>query len=200
MWVLAFQAFDHLGQLWWNDTRLPAIASLFRSQGRKATAAIAQNPIEQGVNRNRSALGVGDLILARGDLLRPSREFTVGQNLQKQRSDKRMAEQGDLFGPRIHGDQLSTSATIAGSHFAAKTSVVSLPQELDKIGNSSKRQPCGTRKRGQPSKWARSSAKRKRCAGIQSIASIICNARVRKSLAGTTVAELAKVAHKAGAC
>src|ERR1700730_11073903 len=198
MLVLAFQAFDHLGQLWWNDTRLPAIASLFRSQGRKATAAIAQNPIEQGVNRNRSALGVGDLILARGDLLRPSREFTVGQNLQNQRSNKRIAEQGDLFGPRIHDDQLSTSATIAGSRFAAKTSVVCLPQELDKIGNSSKRQPCGTRKRGQPSKWARSSAKRKRCAGIQPIASIICNAR--KSLAGTTVAELGKVAHKAGAC
>src|SRR5262249_17978632 len=124
MWVLAFQAFDQLGKLWWNDTRLPAIASQFRSQGRKATAAIAQHPIEQGGNRKGSALGVGDLVLARGDLLRPSREFTVGQHLQNQRSDKRIAEQSDLFCLRIHDDQPSPSATIAGSRLAAKTSVV----------------------------------------------------------------------------
>src|SRR5215469_3586581 len=106
MWVLAFQAFDQFGQLGWNDTRLPAIASLFPSQGWNATAAIAQHPIEQGVNRKRSALGVGDLVLARGDLLSPPREFTVRQHLQNQRSDNPIAEQGDFFDPRIHDDRL----------------------------------------------------------------------------------------------
>src|SRR5580700_2931284 len=110
MWVLAFQAFDQLRQLWCNDTRLPAIAALFGSQGGKAPATIAQRPIEQGVDRKRSALGVGDLILTSGDLFGPAREFTARQHLQNQRSDESIAKQGDFFGPRVH-DLLSTSVT-----------------------------------------------------------------------------------------
>jgi hypothetical protein len=64
--ILPLQSFDQLGQLGWHHPGLPAIASRLRSQGRKTTAAIAQCPIEQGIDRERAALGVGDLIVAGG--------------------------------------------------------------------------------------------------------------------------------------
>jgi hypothetical protein len=104
MWVLAFQPLDQLGQLWGNDTWLSTIASRLGSQGGKATAAIAPGPVQQGVNRKRSALGVRDLVLARRDLLGPAREFAAGQDLQNQGSDECIAEQCDFFSSRIHDD------------------------------------------------------------------------------------------------
>src|SRR5437016_14084645 len=108
MRVLALQPFDELGQLWWDNARLPAIAARFRSQGGKATAAIAQCPIQQGVDRKRSALRIRDLVLARSDLLRPAREFAARQDLQNQRSNQRIAAQSNFVSPSIHHDQPST--------------------------------------------------------------------------------------------
>jgi hypothetical protein len=53
-----------------------------RSQGGKTTAAIAQCPIEQGIDRKRVTLGVGDFVVACGNLLRAASEFSARESLQ----------------------------------------------------------------------------------------------------------------------
>src|SRR5664279_6500421 len=47
-------------------------------------------------------------------------------------------------------------------------------------GRSAPRRPSGTRKRGQPNRWARSPENRKRCAAVQPTAWHICKAVVMK--------------------
>src|SRR5438876_36767 len=59
VWVLSFQSFDQLGQLWGEGARLPPVPSGLRRQGGKTTAAIAQRPVEQGVDGEGVALGNG---------------------------------------------------------------------------------------------------------------------------------------------
>src|SRR5262249_47384070 len=81
----------------------------------KTTAAVTQGPIEQGIDRERGALRIRDLIVARGNHFGAAGEFSTGKSLQHQGSDQAITEQGDFFRFRIHGEHLATSATIRWS-------------------------------------------------------------------------------------
>ena len=80
--VLAFQPFDQLGQLRGEGARLPAVASGLRRQGGKTTTAIAQRPIEQGIDGEGAALGIRDVIATRSNFLRPAGELSTRKGLQ----------------------------------------------------------------------------------------------------------------------
>ena len=82
MGVLAFQQFDQLGQLRGEGTQLPAVASGLRHQGGKTTTAIAQRPIEHGIDGEGAALGIRDLIATRSNFLCPSSELSTRKGLQ----------------------------------------------------------------------------------------------------------------------
>src|SRR5438270_678908 len=126
VWVLSFQSFDQLGQLWGEGARLPAVPTGLRRQGGKTTTAIPQCPVEQGIDREGGALGIRDLITSRSNFLCSSCELSTRQGLQNQRGDQSVAEEGNFFGFCVHGENLSASLTLASGGLAAKTNVVCL--------------------------------------------------------------------------
>ena len=82
MRILALEAFDQVGELRSDGARLTAVLARFGGQGIEAAAAIAERPLEQGIDRNGNPLGIGNVVLAGGNLLRAAGEFTAGKGFE----------------------------------------------------------------------------------------------------------------------
>ena len=111
--VLAFEAFDEVGELRRDGAGLPAVLARLRSESFEAAVAIAKRPIQQSVDRNACALGERNLVMASGNLLRTAGEFAAGQRLQNEACDQAVTEQRDFFSLGIHR-RSSLSRTIRG--------------------------------------------------------------------------------------
>ena len=106
MRIFAFEAFDEVGELRGDGARLAAILAGLRRQGFEAAVAVAQRPIQQRIDGNGGAFGIGDVVVAGGDLFGAAGEFAARQRFQHQRRDQAVAEQGEFFGFGIHGENL----------------------------------------------------------------------------------------------
>jgi hypothetical protein len=82
MRIFTLQAFDQVGELGSDGARLTAVLARFGGQGIEAAAAIAERPLEQSIDRNGYALGIGDVVLAGGNLLGAAGEFTAGKGFE----------------------------------------------------------------------------------------------------------------------
>jgi hypothetical protein len=82
MRIFAFQSFDQVGELRSDGARLAAVLAGFGGEGIEAAAAIAERPLEQSIDRNRYALGIGNVVLAGGNLLSAAGEFTAGKGFE----------------------------------------------------------------------------------------------------------------------
>jgi len=92
MGIFAFETFDEIGQLRRDGARLPAVLARLGGQGFKAPGAVAQCPVQQGIDGDRSALRAGDLVMAGGDLQGAPGEFAPWQRFQHQGRDQAVAE------------------------------------------------------------------------------------------------------------
>ena len=70
MRVLAFETFDQIGKLWSDGARLSAVLPRLRGEGFKTTVAVAERPIQQGIDGNRCAFGSGNVEVAGSDRAR----------------------------------------------------------------------------------------------------------------------------------
>ncbi len=115
MRVLAFEAFDEVGELRVMARDWPRSWRGLGASASKPPRAIAQRPIQQGIHRNRSAFGIGNVVVAGGNLLGAAREFAAGQGFEHQRRNQAVAKQGEFFGFGIHrGISLSQKHTAEG--------------------------------------------------------------------------------------
>ena len=103
MRVFAFEAFDEAGQLRGDGARLAAVLARFGGQRLEAAGAVAPRPIQQRIDGNRGAFGIGDVVVAGGNLLSAAGEFAARKSFDHQRGDRAVAEQSEFFGFGIHG-------------------------------------------------------------------------------------------------
>ena len=82
MGIFALEASDEVGQLRCDGARLAAISAYFGSEGFEPAAAIALNPNEERVDRNRPACGIGNVVKTRGNLFGASRELSARDMFQ----------------------------------------------------------------------------------------------------------------------
>ena len=82
MRIFALETFDQRGELRGDGARLPAVLARFGGQGFEAAAAIAERPLEQGIDRNRNPLGIGNVVLTGGKLFGAAGELTAGQGFE----------------------------------------------------------------------------------------------------------------------
>jgi Transposase C of IS166 homeodomain len=106
MRVFAFEAFDEAGQLRGDGAGLATVLARFGSQRFEAAVAVAPGPIQQGIDGNRRAFRIGEVVVAGGNLLSAVREFAAGKSLDHQRRDHAITEEGEFFGFGIHGENL----------------------------------------------------------------------------------------------
>ena len=97
MRVFAFETFDEVGQLRGQGARLAAVLARFGSQGLEAAGAVAERPIQQRIDGNRSAFGIGDVVVTGGNLLGAAGEFAAGKGFEHQRRNQRRIETGRVF-------------------------------------------------------------------------------------------------------
>src|SRR5271157_5472251 len=102
MWVFAFEAFDEAGELWGQGARLAAVLPRFGRQGLEAAGAIAKRPIQQRIDGNGNAFGIGDGVVTGGNLLGAAGEFSAGQSFEHQRSHEAVSKQGEFFSFGVH--------------------------------------------------------------------------------------------------
>jgi len=96
MRVFALQAFDQVGELRGNGARLTAILPRFGGQGLEAIGAVAERPIQQRIDGNRNAFGIGDVVVTGGNLLSAAGEFSAGKRFQNQRRNYAVSKQGEF--------------------------------------------------------------------------------------------------------
>src|SRR5271165_7368057 len=100
--VFAFEAFDEAGELRGEGARLAAVLAWFGGQGLETVGAVAEGPIEQGIDGNGNAFGIGDVVVTGGDLLGAAGEFTARQGFQNQRRNYAVSKQGEFFSFGVH--------------------------------------------------------------------------------------------------
>ena len=167
MRVFAFEAFDQVGELRGNGAGLAAVLARLGSQGLEAAVAVAERPIQQRIDGNRGALGIGDVVVAGGDLLGAAGEFAAGSDSKHQRGDQPVAEQGDFFGFGIHAES-PCARTIRRERACTMQMLCVDAQVGGNAGRSAVAPPVAERENaGQPNRWARSWENRKRWAAIQ---------------------------------
>ena len=88
MRVFALETFDEAGQLGGHGARLAAVLARFRSEGLEAAIAITRRPVEQRIDRDGAAFGIGNVVVAGGDLLGTAREFAACERFEHQRRDQ----------------------------------------------------------------------------------------------------------------
>ena len=104
-----------------------------------------------------------NVVEARGEFLRTACEFAARQRLQYQRRDETVAEERDLFGFFVHRVVFSPGRQAYGGRLRGSMQMVCGEAQADAaaVGNAARR-PSGARPRGQPSRWQRTPANRKR--------------------------------------
>ena len=122
--------------------------------------------------------------MAGGNLLGAAREFAARQRLQNQRGNETVAKQGDFFGFGMHARALLSQKHKAEGVARTRQELCVWPQAGGAAGRSAATRPWGARNAGQPSRWTRRSANRKRWAAIQPMACNMRKARLTKSDAG----------------
>src|ERR1017187_4150774 len=201
MRVLALEAFDEGSDFRRDGTGLSAILARLGRQRGQAVAAIAEAPIQQRVHRDLAAGGMGDVVEAGGDLLRAPCEFAAGQRFQHQGRDQAITEERDFFGFVVHGVCFFSWTSAYGGRLRGSMQMVCGEAQAGAAAEeNAARRPSGARPRGQPSRWQRTPANRKRGAAIQPVDSSMARARWRKSGAGAGWVNAASVAHNASAC
>ena len=85
--TLALESFEQRGGLRRDGAELAAILTRLRMQRGEAVAAIAERPLQERVHRDLAARGVRDVVEARGDFLRASRQLATRQRFEHQRGD-----------------------------------------------------------------------------------------------------------------
>jgi len=82
MRVLALEPFNEGGGFRRHGAGLSAVLTWFGRQCGQTVAAIAQRPVQQCVDRDLAAGGMGDVVEAGGEFLRAACEFAARQRLQ----------------------------------------------------------------------------------------------------------------------
>ena len=174
MRVLALEPFDEGGGFRGDGAHLAAVLARLGGQGGESVAAIAQGPLQQRVDRDLAAGGVGDVVEAGGDLLGAACQLAAGQRFQHQRGDETVTEEGDFFGfVVIHRDR-------AYGGKAAELHANGVWGGSGRGGAGGGERHGGRRERangGQPSRCWRRSPNRKRWARIQPVDSSMARAR-----------------------
>ena len=122
--------------------------------------------------------------MAGGDLLGAAGEFAAGQRFQHQRCDQPVTEQGDFFGFGIHEEDLLSQKHKAEGIAGSMQKLCGGTQAGGAAGRSAAQRPSGARNAGQPNRWNRRSANRKRWAAIQPMDCNMCRARRHEGRSG----------------
>ena len=97
MRVFAFETFDQVGELRGDGARLSAVLARFGGQGFEAAVAIAERPLQQGIDGNRNALGIGNVVVTGGNLLGAAGEFDRGAGVRALAAQSGRSETGRVF-------------------------------------------------------------------------------------------------------
>ncbi len=77
--------------------RLAAVLARFGRQSLEAAGAVAERPIQQRIDGNRNAFGIGNVVVTGGNLLGAAGEFSAGQSFEHQRALPDRIETGRVF-------------------------------------------------------------------------------------------------------
>src|ERR1700689_222908 len=105
---------------------------------------------------------MGNVVEAGGEFLSAACEFAAGQRLQHQGGDDPVTKEGDFFRFFIHGvfspgPKLKGKGPRGSMQMVCGEAQAGAPAE-----ENAARRPSGARPRGQPSRWQRTPANRKR--------------------------------------
>jgi hypothetical protein len=100
--VFAFETFDEVGELRGKGARLAAVLPRFGRQGLETIGAVAERPIQQRIDGNRNAFGIGDVVVTGGNLLGTAGKFSAGQSFEHQRGNEAVSKQGEFFSFGVH--------------------------------------------------------------------------------------------------
>src|SRR5439155_10274230 len=82
--------------------RLAAVLARFGRQGLEAAGAVAERPIQQGIDGNRNAFGIGNVVMTGGNLLGAAGEFSARKSFEHQRGHEAVSKQGEFFSFGVH--------------------------------------------------------------------------------------------------
>lgn len=103
-----------------------------------------------------------NLVVAGGDLLGAAGELAAGQRFQHQWRNQSVTEQGDFFGFGIHEEDLLSQKHKAEGMAGSMQKLCVAAQAGGAPGRSAAQRPSGARNAGQPNRWNRRPANRKR--------------------------------------